>query len=91
MLSLALGSTNLDKFNEHKIIKIGPLEAEIFDILILGSRPIDLYRKKLFFHFSSYAATGSLRCIKCIDLHYETIILGGICNIYPQKPFFLGP
>ena len=38
VLAFVLASTNGDKFNEPKIIKIGQLEAEIFDILILGSR-----------------------------------------------------
>ena len=70
-------------FNELKIIKIGHLEAEILDILILGSRSIDLYRKNSFFHFFSYMATDSIRYVKFINLCSETI--------WPQKPFFLGP
>ena len=35
-MSLDLASTNLDKFNEPKIIQIGQIEAEIFTISILG-------------------------------------------------------
>ena len=90
-MSLDLASTSRDKFNESKIMKIGHIEAEILDILILGSKSIDLNRKNSFFHFSYYIATDSLRYVKFIKIHYETMILGGIHTSYPQNLFFLGP
>ena len=68
VLSLELASINLDNSNEPKIIKIGKLEADIFDILSLGSRPIALCRKIGFSGFSSYVATDSLGCIRFIKL-----------------------
>ena len=74
------------------MIKIGQLEAEIFDTLVLGSGPIDIYSKKLFFQFSSHVATDSLRCvIKFINTRWEKVTLDGICTAYPQKPFFWAP
>ena len=90
ILSLDLASTMWDKFNEPKIIKIGHLEAEILNILILGSKSIDLNRKNSFFHFSSYIATDSLRYVKFIKIHYKTMILGGIYISYPKKPYLPG-
>ena len=80
-----------DKFNETKIIKIGHVEAEILGILILGSKSIEFNRKNHFFRFSSYIATDSLRYVKFIKIHYETMVLGGIHTSYPQNLFFLGP
>ena len=47
VLSLDLARTNVDKFNKPKIIKIEQVEAEIFNIFILGSKQIDLDRKKV--------------------------------------------
>ena len=91
ILSLDLASTTWDKFKEPQIIKIGHLEAEILDILILGSKSIDLNRKNSFFHFSSYMATDSLRYVKFIKIHYKTSRVGGIHTSYPQNLFFLGP
>ena len=67
ILSFGLASTKRDESNESKIIKIGQLEAEIFAIVILGSKSKDLYRKNRFFHFSSYVATDSLRYVKFIN------------------------
>ena len=83
--------TNLDKSQELKIIQIGQIEAEIFVIPIIGSKPKDLYRENMFFHFSSNVATDSLRYVKLIKIHYKTMIFGGIHTSYPQNLFFLGP
>ena len=80
VLSLVLASTNGDKFNEPKIIKIRQLQAEIFDILILGPKTDRFTQKKCFFHFSPYKATDSLKYIKFINLRQDTVILGGICT-----------
>ena len=87
--SLDLVSTNLDNSNDPKSIYIGQSEVEIFIILIFGSRSIDLYRKNMFFHFSSDVATNSVRYVKFINLHQETMILGAFCTSYPQNNFFL--
>ena len=43
--SLGLASTKWDESNESKIIQIRQLEAEIFAIVILGSKSIDLQKK----------------------------------------------
>ena len=51
-------STKWDKSNEPTIIQIGQIEAEIFVISMFGSKPIDLYRKNMFFYFSSNVATA---------------------------------
>ena len=83
--------TNLDKSQELKIIQIGQIEAEIFVIPIIGSKPKDLYRENMFFHFSSNVATDSLRYVTFIILHQGTMILSDICIIYPQNLFFLDP
>ena len=71
-------STNWDESNEPKIIQVGQIEAGIFVISIFGTKPIDLYRKKMFFHFSSDVATRSLKYVKFINLRLETLISGGI-------------
>ena len=52
-LSLDLASTNTDKFEEPKIIKIWQLEAEILKLQFF-------IQKKRFFHFSSYVGALSL-------------------------------
>ena len=67
ILSLGLASTKWDESNESMIIQIKQLEAEIFAIVILVSKSIDLYRKNRFFNIS-YVATDSLRYIKFINL-----------------------
>ena len=44
VLSLELASTDFDEFNKSRIIKNSQLEAEVFDIIVLGASPMDLYR-----------------------------------------------
>ena len=82
-------SADLNKSNEPKITQIGQIEAEILAIVIFGSKPMVLYRKYMFFDFSSIVAADSSRHVKFINIHKKTMTLGGICIIYPQSLFFL--
>ena len=59
VLSLDLASADLDKFIEPTIKKIRQPEAEIFDIFIFGSRPIDLYKTMFFSSFRLFVLFGS--------------------------------
>ena len=62
-----MNNTNLEKFNKPKIIKIGQIKAEIFDILNFGVQTNKFIQKKVF-HFFSYIATDSIRYVKFINL-----------------------
>ena len=72
------------------MIKIEQIEVEIFAISISGPNQ-EIYTENFFLDLSSNVATDSLRYIKCINLHLETMISGVICIIYPQNLFFLDP
>ena len=55
------------------------------------TKPIDLVRKNMVFHFSPDIATRSLRYVTFMNLHVETMISSSNYTSYPQNPFFLDP